>query len=111
MGTDVIIFIAEICIITFIFFFNKYLANNQNTRETITDITAKISIIIDYADAFVLWAKQFMKDSTGSEKMNEVVNRLNTIAKRYDLDISEEEIRAIAQRAYDLMIANKEETK
>ena len=78
--------------------------------DTITEITAKINIIVEYADKFVSWAKQFMSNATGQDKMNEVVKQLINIADRYGLDITETEIRAIAQKAYDNMKAKEDIT-
>lgn len=106
-----ILFFVEIIAIVAAFIVGKYITGNPNAAETITDITAKLNIIIRYADAFVSWAKQFMSDASGSEKMNEVVKQLSTIAERYNLDITETEIRAIAQKAYDSMIAGEESAK
>ena len=42
-----------------------------------------------------------MNKASGPEKMDAVVEKLKEVAERYDLDISEDEIRAIAQRTYD----------
>lgn len=109
MSHDVIIFILQILILTGFFIIGRYINSNKVSEETFSDITAKINLIIGYADAFVSWAKQFMSKNTGEEKMNEVVNQLSIIAKRYNLDISETEIKAIAQKAYDSM-KNKEES-
>lgn len=81
-----------------------YLVLTRNSSpETIADVTTKINIIINYADAFVAWAKQFMSSSSGSDKMFAVVAQLQKIAKKYDIDMSEDEIKAIAQKAYDNM--------
>jgi hypothetical protein len=52
-----------------------------------------------------------MKDYTGAERMAAVVEQLMNIANRYNLDISEEEIKAIAQKAYDQMQAGIKEAE
>ena len=44
-----------------------------------------------------------MSSSSGSDKMFAVVAQLQKIAKKYDIDMSEDEIKAIAQKAYDNM--------
>lgn len=89
-----------------------YLVLTRNSSpETITDITTKINLIIKYADAFVSWAKQFMDHKTGSEKMDAVVAQLRLIAIRYNIDMSEEEIKAIAQKAYDNMKAKENKSE
>lgn len=100
MDKQLIILIIQIIIIVGAYLVGKYIP-----IESIQSTTAKIELIINYADKFVSWAKYFMKDSTGSEKMSEVIKQLKNIADKYHLDISEEELTAIAQRAYDTMKA------
>ena len=103
-SVNVLFSLIELVILIGSFLMGKYVFPNI-PKETIDEITAKINIIVEYADKFVAWAKQFMSNATGQDKMNEVVKRLITIAERYDLDITEDEIRAIAQKAYDNMKA------
>ena len=71
--------------------------------NTAKDIFMKTNLIIQYAEAFVSWARQFKSDLSGKEKMNAVIEKLTYVANKYDIDITEEEIRAIAQKAYDSM--------
>lgn len=71
--------------------------------NTAKDIFMKTNLIIQYAEAFVSWARQFKSDLSGKEKMNAVIEKLTDVANKYDIDITEEEIRAIAQKAYDSM--------
>lgn len=86
------------------FIVGKYIVPKLSKKD-ITTITDKINLVINYADAFVTWAKKFMQDSTGEEKMAEVVRQLTGVAEKYNIDISEKEIQAIAQRAYEQMKA------
>ena len=80
----------------------KFVHTNPNiNQKTIDQISQKIYLITNYAEAFIIWAKQFMNKASGPEKMDAVVEKLKEVAERYDLDISEDEIRAIAQRTYD----------
>lgn len=101
MDAQFLILMIQILVLIGSYLVGKYILHNPS--ENIQDITAKINIIIQYADKFVSWAKYFMKNSSGSEKMNEVVKQLKAIADKYNLDISENEIKAIAQKAYDKM--------
>lgn len=102
--TSIFFSLIELVILIGAFLMGKYVFPNAS-EETIKDVTTKISIIVEYADKFVAWAKQFMSNATGQDKMNMVVSQLITIAKRYNLDITEIEIRAIVQKAYDNMKA------
>lgn len=85
---------------------NKTLGTSYTETK---DIFMKTSLIMQYAEAFVSWARQFKSDLSGKEKMNVVIEKLFNIANKYNLDISETEICAIAQQAYDSM-KNKEES-
>lgn len=71
--------------------------------NTAKDIFMKTNLIIQYAEAFVSWARQFKSDLSGKEKMNAVIEKLTDVANKYGINITEEEIRAIAQKAYDSM--------
>ena len=76
--------------------------------DSAKDIVMKTSLIIQYAEAFVSWARQFKSNLSGNEKMDVVIEKLTNVADKHDIDISEDEIRAIAQKAYDTM-KNKDE--
>jgi len=66
-------------------------------------LSSSLSIMSQYADRYVAWAKQFMPDATGSEKMNTVVGYLQNIANKYHIDMNVTDIQAIAQAAYNAM--------
>ena len=101
MDNQFIILMIQICALVASYFIGKYIGNKS--PENIQDITAKVNLIIKYADKFVSWAKYFMNDSSGEEKMTEVTKQLKIIADRYNLNITDNEIKAIVQKAYDQM--------
>ena len=103
---NIVILVVQLVILVASFLIGKVIPGAS--QETIQDITAKVNLIVDYADKFVSWAKYFLKNESGTQKMNKVVEQLKMIADRYNLDISEDEIRAIAQKAYDSMQAGIE---
>lgn len=84
------------------------IVNKTLGADSAKDIVMKTSLIIQYAEAFVSWAKQFKSNLSGNEKMDVVIEKLTNVADKHDIDISEDEIRAIAQKAYDTM-KNKDE--
>lgn len=84
------------------------IVNKTLGADSAKDVVMKTSLIIQYAEAFVSWAKQFKSNLSGNEKMDVVTEKLINVADKHDIDISEEEIRAIAQKAYDTM-KNKDE--
>ena len=77
--------------------------------DSTKEIVMKTNLIVQYADAFVSWARQFKTELSGNEKMDAVVNKLKKITNRYDIEISEDELKAIIQKAYDNM-KNKDDT-
>lgn len=84
------------------------IVNKTLGADSAKDVVMKTSLIIQYAEAFVSWAKQFKSNLSGNEKMDVVIEKLTNVADKHDIDISEDEIRAIAQKAYDTM-KNKDE--
>lgn len=105
-ANQIIYLIIWVAIFIGIIIINK---TSGNSYQETKDMVVKTNLIMQYAEAFVAWAKQFKSDLSGKEKMNAVVTELLEIADKYELDISETEICAIAQQAYDTM-KNKEES-
>lgn len=102
MDRDILVLIADIVGLIVIYFLGRRQSITVSNRTiNIAELESKIALITNYAEAFISWAKQFMKDDKGPVKMDEVVNKLIIISERYNLDITEDEIRAIAQRTYD----------
>ena len=101
-----------IYMITFVLFcialFISYKFLGKNSTQ---DILNKTNLIIQYAGEFVAWAKQFQSSLSGNEKMDLVVQKLIDIANKNDIDITELEIKAIAQQAYDTMKNTEESIK
>ena len=103
MDKQTIVMIIQVVVVIAAYLIGRYILPNIPS-ETIEGITAQFNLMVEYADKFVSWAKWFKKDSTGTEKMNAVVEQLANIADRHNIDLSEDEIRAIAQKAYDKMM-------
>ena len=72
-------------------------------KETIESITKGFELLVTYADKFVVWAKQFMSANSGEEKMDAVVQELAKVAERCGIKITENELKAIVQKAYEEM--------
>lgn len=103
MDQSTIFFIIELIFIIAAFIIGKLQNNGTIQPETIDQLANKFYLFTTYADALIMWAKQFLKDSTGPEKMETVVEKLKNIAAGYNITISEDEIRAIAQKEYDAL--------
>ena len=82
------------------FLLGKYVF--PNIPQTVTNKLAELS---EWAAKFVEWAKEFKKDKTGAEKMAAVVEQLKKIADEAGLDVTEDQLKAIAQTAYNAMKA------
>lgn len=86
------------------FLLGKYVF--PNIPQTVTDKLASLS---EWAAQFVEWAKEFKKGQTGEEKMAAVVEQLKKIADEAGLNVTEEQLKAIAQTAYNAMKAGEKE--
>ena len=78
------------------FLIGKYVC--PNIPKTVTD---KLGELSEWAAKFVEWAKEFKKDKTGEEKMAAVVEQLKKIADEAGLNVTEDQLKAIAQTAYN----------
>ncbi len=103
MDRQTLTLIIQIIVLVVAYILGRFILPNI-PQDTIQNVTAQFNLMVEYADKFVSWAKWFKKDSTGAEKMNAVVEQLALIADRYGIDLSEDEIKAIAQKAYDKMM-------
>lgn len=72
-------------------------------------VTEKLSSLSEWAAQFVVWAKEFMKTESGEEKMAAVVEKLKEIADEAGIEVTEDQLKAIAQSAYNAMKAGEQE--
>lgn len=82
------------------FLLGKYVF--PNVPKTVTD---KLRQLAAWADKFVVWAREFRKQDSGPDKMEMVVEQLKAVAKEAGWDVTEDQLRAIAQTAYENMMA------
>lgn len=101
-NVNIIVLVIEFAVLATSIFIGRNITSKVSADD-ITNTVNKINLIIDYADKFVSYAKQFMQEDSGEQKMNKVVSLLKNVADKYNVEISEIEIRAIAQKAYDNM--------
>lgn len=103
MSNEIILTILQLIILVGSALTGKYIVPKLSSKN-INKTVEQINFIITYAEKFVCWAKQFMKESSGEEKMEQVVTKLKEVATKNNIDITEDEIKAIAQKAYMEMI-------
>lgn len=73
------------------------------------NVADKLNDLAPWAGKFVVWAREFMKASTGQEKMDAVVKELYKIAEEKGIKVTENQLKAIAQAAYEAMKAGEKE--
>lgn len=101
---QIIILVIQIILIIASILVVKFLpANKVQKAKAIIDILAQS------ADDFVHGARQFLNAKTGEEKLNYVVDELEKLAIQNNWNISTEQLRSMAQHAYDKM--KKDEQK
>ena len=101
---DIIILAVQLGITVAAFCIGKYVF--PNLPKSVTD---KLTTLSQWAAQFVVWAKEFMKKQTGEEKMAAVVEKLKEIADEAGIEVTEDQLRAIAQSAYNAMKAGEKE--
>lgn len=99
---DIIILAVQLGITVAAFVVGKYVF--PNLPKNVTD---KLTALSQWAAKFVEWAKEFMKKQTGEEKMAAVVEKLKEIADEAGIEVTEDQLRAIAQSAYNAMKAGE----
>lgn len=101
---DIIILAIQLGITVAAFVVGKYVF--PKLPKNVTD---KLTTLSQWAEKFVEWAKEFMKKKTGEEKMAAVVGKLKEIADEAGIEVTEDQLRAIAQSAYNAMKAGEKE--
>lgn len=69
---------------------------DSNTFSTLTSWVYK----------FVVSAKNQFEDGQGKEKLAYVTEQVKVLCEKYNIDLTDEQIRALIEDAYDLMITN-----
>lgn len=72
-----------------------------NVPKSVAD---KLRQLAEWADKFVVWAREFRKQDSGPAKMEMVVEQLKAVAKEAGWNVTEDQLRAIAQAAYENMM-------
>ena len=79
-----------------------------NVPKSVAD---KLRQLAAWADKFVVWAREFRKQDSGTAKMEMVVEQLKAVAKEAGWDVTEDQLRAIAQTAYENMMKGAAEAQ
>lgn len=98
MDNQVIFAIAYCAVTVGAFLAGKYIF--PNIPASVKD---KLADLAGWAAKFVVWAREFMKQDSGEKKMAAVVEQLKQIAAEAGIEVTEDQLRAIAQSAYEAM--------
>lgn len=101
---NIIILAVQLAVAIAAFTLGKYVFPNIPKS-----VSEKLEELSGWATQFVVWAREFMKSSTGKEKMDKVVEQLKKIADEAGIQVTEEQLRAIAQTAYEAMKAGEKD--
>lgn len=93
---------VELLVAIIAFAFGKWVV--PNTPKSVLD---NLKTLKDWAAQFVRYAREFLSDKTGEKKMETVVQMLAEIAKKEKIDVTEEQLKAIIQTAYEEMKAGE----
>lgn len=104
MKEQILFLVLEIAAILIGYAMGRYCP--QEVKDYIYD---EMEVLTIWAEKFVRWARQFMDGATGAQKMAAVVGKLKDIANKFDIEITEDELKAITQSAYDAMKAAEDE--
>ena len=104
MDNQVLILIMQAGIVLVAYLVGRYFLPTELGQETVE----VISFISAWAQQFISYAAQYV-NKPGPDKMDYVVSELTKIAEKEKIDISKEQIKAIAQNAYDAAQKGKED--
>lgn len=107
MNGNTLILGIQLIVLGLAFIFGKFILPNLS-QQSITNISQALIVINQFAASFVTWAKQFMPNNTGDEKMSAVIEKLTAVCEKYKINMSEDELKAIAQKAYSTMKAQEQ---
>lgn len=106
MNEEIIKLIVDVLAVVAAYFLGKYLpAAKIKSVELAADATINaIETVAKWADVFVHDARQHLKNESGEDKMNYVISEVSKIVNKGMEYFTEEQIRAVAQKAYDKMV-------
>jgi hypothetical protein len=109
MDGDIKMMIIELIITIIAFLLGRYVL--PKVKIDIQQHAVEFAVIFNYAESFCAYARQFLTNYSGKEKMDDVVKKLQKICTEQGINVDEETLRAIAQKAYDAMKAGENSSK
>lgn len=103
---EIILKAIELAVLIAAFLVGRYLLPKM--KINIQNAAIQFEVLFQYAESFCAYARQFL-NCPGAEKMNSVVDKLKDVCTKYQIEIDDETLRAIGQKAYDAMVAGEKE--
>lgn len=95
-----LILIVIAAVLAIVCFMIGYRSGNDKDDYFIKE-NSKLDYLKTFVEPFIRLADEYLKGASGHEKMGAVVERLSSLAKRLNIDITDKEIGAIVQLEYD----------
>ena len=111
MQNDLIELLIELGITIAAFLVGRYVLPKIKPNINVQDLTVQFQLLLNYAESFCAYARQFLTQLSGKEKMDNVVEKLKAICDEQGIQVDEETLRAIGQKAYDAMVAGETTSK
>lgn len=107
MKNEITILVVQLLVAVAAFLFGKYVVPKTNNLKNSTAF-GNVYKLEQWASKFVRWAREFMSGTSGTAKMNKVTEMLKEVATEAGIEVSDENLQAIVQTAYEEMIAGME---
>lgn len=115
MSANVLAIITFVCLVAYVAFEKLVLPkvsqgdiNNATTLvDTAIDITTKFQLVFTMAKKFVILAKKEFADGQGEQKRDWVIKQLEKLCKKLDIVLTDEELKAVNEDAYNTMKKNE----
>lgn len=99
---NITVLVIELVVAVAAFAFGKWVV--PNVPESVID---NLMTLEEWAAQLVRYAREFLSDKTGKKKMEKVVEMLAEIAKKAKIEVTEDQLKAIVQTAYEEMKAGE----
>ena len=103
MSEDVVVIVLQAIVVVLAFLIGKYVFPKVKANNKYDEIKETLSVLTAQAENYIHYAKEFI-DGDGNDKMNFCVSALKTAAKKNGIEVSETELKAVIQKAYDAMV-------
>ena len=111
MDGDMVVKIVEAVLIVICFVLGRYVVPRipNEFKEAVKNKTDKafnaLRLAATWAEKFIVMEARFSKCS-GAEKMEHVIAAVQKVLAKYDITMTDEEVKAIAQECYENLIGN-----